>query len=377
MSHELARLVYNSSTTSKRSLWPPETADLWVIGAGGSTLRLSDGRDYDDWCSALGANTLGYSTGWEFKSSASLPWQIEHDFAEQFCEAMGTEAVRFFKSGSDAVSCAVRLARAFTKRNYVIAFNKCYHGTGDWFGPGLWNTNGIADMRFTTILPFGQLPLLTDDCYTFPDGSWFDLTDVAAIVVEPVPKAIDLPPEGWLQHLREVCNEHGILLISDEVILGYRHSLRGYMESAGQHADLRCYGKAMGQGAAISACTGRREILGLLEGSVHFSGTNNGEPLPLQIARWTLEQYQQHDVCGKLNDLGEDLRLRLRSDGFYTRGLNSRFEVLFADDAAKKSCVKYCFDNGILFPGFCSMAVSHTGGQMNKLVDTLKGWRDQ
>lgn len=361
-------LVYNTSTTSKRSLWPPEAQDLWVTEAYGSRLRLTDGHWYDDWASALGANTLGYDAAYVsgFKPATSLPWQIERDFAEQFCAAMGTEAVRFFKSGSDAVSCAVRLARGFTKKHGIIAFDKCYHGTGDWFGPGLWTKGGIWDDHTVSIKPFGEA-LKTDSTWS---------RDVAAIVVEPVPKAIELPPDGWLAHLREVCDEHGIVLISDEVILGYRHSLRGYLDTAGIRADLSCYGKAMAQGAALSACTGRMDIMGLLENQVHFSGTNNGEPLPLMIAQWTLEQYKGKNICTTLNNDGSYLRAALLEAGFATRGLNSRFEVVFDGDEAKKSCIKYCFDNGILFPGFCSMAVSHTAAQMSKLVQTLQAWKE-
>jgi len=354
-------LINDSSTTSKRSIWPEETRHLWVVGCGGSILELSDGNFYDDWASALGANTLGYRWRPEiaFLPAASLPWRIEHDFAEEFCAAMGTEAVRFFKSGSDALSCAVRLARAYTGRSYIVTFRQCYHGTGDTFGPIIWSPEGYTKQD-VIVGDFGQ---------DLPHG-W---QRAAAIVVEPVPKAIDLPPDGWLQHLREVCDEHGIVLIADEVILGYRHSLRGYLDAAGVRAELRCYGKAMGQGAAISAVSGDLAIMRLLADQVHFSGTNNGEPLALYIAQATLQEYQRLDVCATLGIRGNELRFRLEHAGFHTRGLNSRFEVELED---KASAVLYCFEHGILFPGFCSMALTHTEEQMTKLVNTLKEWRD-
>lgn len=368
-------LIYNTSTTSKRSLWPEKTKDLWVMCAWDSRLSLSNYQEYDDWASALGANTLGYDAyvkgmfteEVDYYPATSLPWQIEYDFAEQFCQAMGTEAVRFFKGGSDAVSCAVRLARGFTGRDYVIVFDKSYHGTGDWFGPGLWNPTGIPDRGDTIVYNFGEVV----DLY----GPYV-LSQTAAIVVEPVPKAIELPPDGWLQHLREVCDEHGIILIFDQVILGYRHTLSGFPGPSGVRPDLSCYGKAMGQGAAVSACTGREDILSLLTDRVHFSGTNNGEPLPLQIAQWTLGEYLEKDICAILEQKGFNLQVNLASVGFETRGLKSRFEVVI-DPAKKMDMVEYCFDRGILFPGFASMAVSHTQAQVERLVHTLVEWRSK
>ncbi len=343
---------------------------MWVVDNEDSRLMLSDGQWYDDWASALGANTLGYSKFFykaEFKPATSLPWQSEHDFAEEFCDAMGTKAVRFFKSGSDAVSCAVRLARAFTERDYIIMFDQCYHGTASEFKPIAWQQAGYPEQP-AVALPFGE---------ELRSGGLIGMGKVAAVVLEPVPKAIDLPPECWLEHLREVCDKHGIILIFDQIILGYRHTLAGYPGLAGVQPDLSCYGKAMAQGAALSACTGRYDTMSLLKDQVHFSGTNNGEPLPLQIAQWTLKEYQEKDVCFNLKVKGRALKLNLLDNGFETRGLDSRFEVVFDSPEAKASCVKFCFDRNILFPGFCSMAVSHTPEQMARLVQTLVEWRTQ
>mgnify|MGYP001218760146 CR=1 FL=1 len=358
----MSSLVNDTSTTSKRSLWPEKTRGLWVTGADKSRIALSNGRSYDDWASALGANTLGYNwaNATHFAPATSLPWDIERAFADEFCEAMGTEAVRFFKSGSDAVSCAVRLARAYTKRSKVLAFKECYHGTGDTFGPILWTKAGIIDSGQLLVNEFGE-PLKLGAA----------TKHIAAIVLEPVLKAIDVPYTRWLQTIREVCDDNGILLISDEVILGYRHSLRGYLDSVGIKADLYCYGKAMGQGAAVSACCGRQSIMGLLKDTVHFSGTNSGSPTELTVAQNTLRRYITEDICEQLNERGQFLWDLLYDKSFATNGLNSRFEIV-----GTKAAVEYCFDKGILFPGFCSMTISHTNEQMYTLVQTLCDWRN-
>lgn len=366
-------LVNSTSTTSKRSIWPEETRDSWVSMATGSEVFLSpNGKWYDDWASALGANTLGYGKYNEghydpqFNPATSLPWQIEHDFANSFCAAMETDAVRFAKNGSDATNMAVRLARGFTGRDNIIVFDKSYHGTGSEFKPIAWNKAGYPDTP-ALALPFGE---------ELRSGL-IGMGRVAAVVVEPVPKAIDIPPAGWLEHLREVCDEHGILLVADQVILGYRHSLTGYPGDDSVRYDLLCFGKAMGQGAALSACTGRASIMNLLKQEVHYSGTNFGEPLPLQIAQWTLREYLEEDVCAILNDKGRFLKHVLDEACFITQGLNSRFEVIFDSPEAKMDCTRFCFEHGVLFSGFCSMAVSHTAEQCVKLVDTLKKWRDK
>ena len=131
----------------------------------------------------------------------------------------------------------------------------------------------------------------------------------------------------------------------------------------------------MAQGAALSACTGRYDVMRLLEKEVHFSGTNNGEPLPLQIAQWTLREYQEKKICEILTAKGEELKFKLTHNDFKVKGLMSRFEVLFDTPEAKMDCVRFCFEHSILFPGFCCMAVSHTAEQMQHLVDTLKKWR--
>lgn len=364
----MSMLTCNTSTTSKRSLYPPEYADAWVCTAYDSTLSIrhkGSVTSMDDWASALGAQTLGYSAFadhlMQFSPAASLPWNAEREFADMFCGAMGTEAVRFFKSGSDAVSCAVRLARAYTGKPNVVVFNECYHGTGDWHGPNLWTRGGIVDEGHVIRLPFGATKF-------YPHS-------VAAVVLEPVPKSVLIPPDGWLEFIRGWCNEHDALLISDEVILGYRSALHGYLRSVGLHADLYCYGKAMGQGAAISACTGSAAILGLLQKDVHFSGTNNGEPIPLYIAQQTLQRYLAEDVCSILANKGALLRYMLHDTGFETRGLDGRFEVVFADPAQRMECTRALWNAGILFPGFVSMSLAHRRNQMERLVKELKKWR--
>jgi glutamate-1-semialdehyde aminotransferase len=275
---------------------------------------------------------------------------------------MGTEAVRFFKSGSDALSCAVRLARAATGRQNIVIFDKSYHGTASEFGPIGWHQAGYPPTP-AIVLPFGQpLDLMAP-------------LSVAAIVVEPVPKSIEVPPVGWLEHLGEVCDEHGIVLISDEVILGYRHTLGGYMHSIGIKADLYCYGKAMAQGAALSACTGRKALMDKLISEVHFSGTNNGENTSLDIAMRTLAAYRALAIPSQLSELGQFFRDVLHDVGFATNGLNERFEVMLPSSQTRDA-TGYCFDRGILFPGWISVALSQTRNQIHRLVEVLCRWRE-
>ena len=191
----------------------------------------------------------------------------------------------------------------------------------------------------------------------------------------PMAKCIDIPPRGWLEHLSEIATRYGIVLISDEVVLGYRYSLTGYMHHL--NPDLRCYGKAMAQGTALSAVCGPYDIMEMLSNAVHFSGTNNGEPGPLRVARQVLHRYRREGVCGTLREKGQHLQGLLTAKGFSTTGLPQRFQVNFDSDEAKESAVNYCWDNGILFPGFVSLQTVHTAKQMLDLVETLDTWREQ
>jgi hypothetical protein len=152
-------LVNNSSTTSKRSLWPDQHHNAWTIDAKDARLRvLENGKSqwFDDWASALGAVTLGYGISTRMTQASSLPHLDEQALANEFCEAMHCEAVRFLKSGSDAMACAVRLARAQTKRDTIIVFDKSYHGVSSDFGGLLWTAKGIVKSGTLVIRPFGE-----------------------------------------------------------------------------------------------------------------------------------------------------------------------------------------------------------------------------
>ena len=358
-------LVNNSSTTSKRSLWPDQHHNAWTIDAKDARLRvLENGKSqwFDDWASALGAVTLGYGISTRMTQASSLPHLDEQALANEFCEAMHCEAVRFLKSGSDAMACAVRLARAQTKRDTIIVFDKSYHGVSSDFGGLLWTAKGIVKSGTLVIRPFGEeLP---------PDAR---LNKVAAIVVEPVPKCIDVPPDGWLQHLREMATHHGCLLITDEVVLGYRHTLQGY--GFNYSPDIRCYGKAMAQGTALAAVCGPAKIMNLLAKEVHYSGTNNGEPGHLALARTVLARYKREGICGTLRQKGQALRLLLEAIGLRTRGLDQRFQVEFDTEDQRKDAINWCWDHNILWPGWVSMQIMHTPAQMLRLTEVLSEWK--
>ena len=112
--------------------------------------------------------------------------------------------------------------------------------------------------------------------------------------------------------------------------------------------------------------------MGLLAEGVHFSGTNNGEPTSLMLARQTLAKYQHDGVCQRLKLLGQSLRILLHEANFETRGLDTRFEVV-----GTMAAHEYCFSRGILFPGWVSISTSHTLDQMGALVEALTDWRSE
>jgi glutamate-1-semialdehyde 2,1-aminomutase len=192
--------------------------------------------------------------------------------------------VRFGKSGTDVTTAAVRLARAYTGRNHVMATG--YHGWADWSMSRTDRNSGIPG-------PVRSLTHLKQE---------FDYEYYAAIVVEPN----DDPDH--LKWLREVCDKFGIVLIFDEVITGFRYDLGGAQKVFGVTPDLACFGKGMANGMPISALVGKKEIMKKLDTpDVFFSGTFFGETLSMAAAIATINKLEREDVIAKITKNGYEL----------------------------------------------------------------------
>jgi glutamate-1-semialdehyde 2,1-aminomutase len=281
---------------------------VFVSRAAGSTLVDEDGNRYVDYVMSWGPLIHGHAPRGLARALATVaargtsfgaPTALEHELGETVRQLMPSmELVRFVSSGTEAAMSAVRVARAFTKRDRIIKFEGCYHGHADAFlvkaGSGATTLGtptspGVpAHVAADTLLArYNDLRSVDAVLRASPDG-------VAAVVVEPIAGNMGVvpPQDGFLQGLRELCTRHGTLLVFDEVISGFRAAAGGAQTVFGVRPDLTCLGKIIGGGLPVGAYGGRADIMRLVApaGPVYQAGTLSGNPLAMTAGLWSLRR---------------------------------------------------------------------------------------
>ena len=277
----------------------------------GSHVWDVDGNEYVDFICSWGPLILGHCQEDVEKAVAEsigkglsfgAPTAIEVEMAQLVCEMTGVEMVRMVNSGTEAVMSALRLARGATGRSKIIKFAGCYHGHSDSMlvkaGSGAL-TGGAPDSA-------GVPKEMAEDTLT---ADYNDLPSVralleanrgqvAAVIVEPVAANMGVvpPKPGFLQGLRQLCDEFGSLLIFDEVITGFRLAPGGAQEYYGVRADLVTYGKIIGGGMPVGAYGGSRKLMELVAplGPVYQAGTLSGNPVAMAAGLTQLKLLKAH-----------------------------------------------------------------------------------
>ena len=298
-----------SQTLSKGpTQWVQGVAPGFLERADGAYVWDVDGNRYLDFPMALGPVILGHRHAAVDRAiieqlrsgiTFTLPHPIEIDVAQRVLALVpGAERVRFAKSGSDATSAAVRLARATTGRERVIVAG--YHGWHDWYIGSTTRNRGVPEIvrALVDTVAFGDLGALEGALERWPK-------EVACLVCEPV--GLLEPEPELLQEMIEIAHHHGTLVVFDEIISGFRLAPGGAQEHFGVQADLVCFGKALGNGMPISALAGPAAIMDELR-DVFFSGTHGGETLSLAAARATLDVLTSEPVHEHLWRLGRRLQ---------------------------------------------------------------------
>jgi len=286
--------------------------------AEGACLYDVDGRSYIDYVGSWGPMITGHAhpeivSAVQQAASKGLsfgaPCPAEVEMAERLCSIVpGMDMVRMVNSGTEATMSAIRLARAATGRDLIIKFEGCYHGHADSFlvkagsgalTLGVPNSPGVptAVADLTVTLPYNDLAAVTE-CLA-ARGS-----DVAAIIVEPVAGNMNcIPPvAGYLEGLRTSCDEHGCLLIFDEVMTGFRVALQGAQGLYGITPDLSTFGKVIGGGMPVGAFGGKREFMNLVapSGPVYQAGTLSGNPVAMAAGLANLRLISREGFFEKL-----------------------------------------------------------------------------
>lgn len=280
---------------------------LFIASARGSKVFDIDGNEYIDYVGSWGPMILGHAhpavieavhAAVEKGTSFGAPTLAETELA---CRIVGAfesiEKLRLISSGTEAVMTAIRLARAHTGRDVLVKMAGGYHGHCDSLlvqaGSGLAERGtasspgvpeALADL--TVVVPYNDIEAVRQA---------FDkhASRIAAVLVEPVAAnmGVVVPEPGYLEGLRSLCDEHGTVLIFDEVITGFRVAPGGAQQRYGINADLTCLGKIAGGGLPLAVCGGRAEIMDLLapQGHVYQAGTLSGNPIATAAANATLE----------------------------------------------------------------------------------------
>jgi glutamate-1-semialdehyde 2,1-aminomutase len=314
---------------------------LFIERAEGSRIYDADGNAYIDYVLSWGPMILGHAHpkvvralkgAVEKGTSYGAPTELEIRLADLVVRAYPSmDKVRMVNSGTEATMSAIRVARGFTGRDKIIKFEGCYHGHAD----GLLVKAGSGAMTFGVPDSPGVPKSYAKNTLTLPlnDPAALKRTiekewrSIACVIIEPVVGNVGcvLPRPGYLDTLRKLTQKHGIVLIFDEVMTGFRVSFGGAQEYYGIRPDMTCLGKVIGGGLPVGAYGGKKEIMSMVspEGPVYQAGTLSGNPLAMTAGIETIKELSKKGVYDRMEAkccrLEEGLRDAARRAGIATR----------------------------------------------------------
>jgi len=374
-----------SQTFSKsKTQYPVGVSPYFIKRGKGSHVWDVDGNEYIDFVNALAAITLGYNdpdvtgavkTQLDEGTIFSLPHELELKVAEKIVEMVPcAEMVRFGKNGSDVTAGAIRLARAYTKRDHVAVCG--YHGWQDWYIGSTSRNLGVPQSTrdLTHVFTYNDMDSLNKIFLTYP-------AQVAAVIMEPMNTTE--PKNGFLESVKELTHKNGAIFIFDETITGFRFAKGGAQEYFGVIPDLATFGKGLANGYPVSAIAGRAEIMKLME-EIFFSFTFGGETLSLAAAFATMTKLQIEPVIKTLWSQGQKVTEGVKSliekhglqDVLSISGKDCWSFLMFKDTASRSQWelktlfLQEVFSRGILTLGSHNMSYAHSDGDIERLLQT-------
>jgi glutamate-1-semialdehyde 2,1-aminomutase len=326
-----AKAVMPYGVTSNFRYWDDENTPVITRGEG-AYIWDADGNRYIDYRLAFGPIILGHADKRVNERVAQAlangtlfahTHPLEIDVAERMIRMCpGVEQVRYANSGTEATMHALRIARAHTHREKIVKFEGCYHGFHDYllFSTATTPSGALGSRRSPIPAPntSGIPGALRDLVITVPynDGEMLERTvkakwgDVAAIIVEPIAGNFGsiMPEQGFLELIRKLCDEYGIVMIVDEVKTGFRIAKGGATEYFGVKGDLMTYAKSLANGFPLAALGGSRAVMGTIEpGRVAQGGTYCGNAVGAAAAAATLDILETTDALAQINTRGQRL----------------------------------------------------------------------
>ncbi len=327
----------------------------FIAGALGSRIIDADGKSYIDYVGSWGPMILGHQDQDVFVAmqkqlgigvSYGAPTELEVEMAELLCKRVpGMEQVRMCNSGTEATMSAIRLARGFTNRDKLIKFEGCYHGHADALlvkaGSGALTFGVPTSPGVPADVARHTLTATYNDLASVAQLFNANRDNVACLIVEPVAGNMNCvpPAPGFLQGLRDLCTQHGAVLIFDEVMTGFRVGIRGASGLYDVTPDLTTLGKIIGGGMPVGAFGGRRDIMQKLSpaGPVYQAGTLSGNPLAMAAGLATLTKLDNVMLYAQLEatttQLLDGLKAAAKEAGvaFTTTQVGSMFGLYFGE----------------------------------------------
>jgi glutamate-1-semialdehyde 2,1-aminomutase len=292
---------------------------LFISSAKGCTIQDAEGNTFIDFVGSWGPMIVGHANEEVLEAicetasrgtSFGAPTAIEIDLAEKIIAMVpSVEMVRMVNSGTEATMSAIRLARGFTQREHIIKFEGCYHGHGDSFlikaGSGALTMGEPDSLGVPRSVAQNTLTARFNDISSVQALFEHNVGQVAAVIVEPIAGNMGVvpPADGFLKGLRDLCTQHGSLLIFDEVMTGFRVHPGCAQTLYGVMPDLTTMGKVIGGGLPAAAYGGKKEIMAHVAptGPVYQAGTLSGNPLAVAAGLKTLEIISRPGFFESLN----------------------------------------------------------------------------
>jgi glutamate-1-semialdehyde 2,1-aminomutase len=295
---------------------------VFIDSAKGVKMKDVDGNEYIDFCMSWGPLLFGHQDpeiGEAIKVALSRGWsygaaeRYSLEFAEDLVKALPfMDTVRFVSSGTEAVMSAIRVARGFTQRDLILKFDGCYHGHVDSLlvraGSGLADMASPDSAGISSRTASETIVAPLDDEIALEKAFELHGNHLAAAIIEPLPanNGLLLQTNSFLQKLASLCRKHGVVLIFDEVISGFRTALGGMAEETGIKPDLVTYGKIIGGGMPVGAYGGRKEIMDMVApvGPVYQAGTLSANPVAMQAGHAMLKKIVRENPYSNLAKTG-------------------------------------------------------------------------
>ena len=349
------------------------TYPVFIKKGNGCKLTDVDDNEFIDYVLALGPVSLGYcykkvdnaiKQQLEKGISFSMPHYLEVEFSEKLQKIIpNAEMVRFSKTGSDAVTACLRVARAYTKKDHILY---CGHGGvwHDWFTTITSRNQGIPkfNSKLISLFQYNNLESVKKLFKTYHNK-------VAAVIMEPM--WLDFPNESFLHEVKELAHKNNALFIFDEVLTGFRLANGGGQELLKIDADLAAFGKAIGNGMPLGAITGKEEYMKEFN-DVFYSTTYAGEALSLAAGNAVVDEYLNKPVikhCWKMgqllkdnfNKISSELKLNAKWNGLPVRGsIEFLHEKRNDKNSLKSLFLQECIKNNILLgQGEALLSYSH------------------